>query len=50
MTADPQSPWYATDHEMILATRKDRAVAREMNADWMLVNAEPFGTPRRVLP
>jgi hypothetical protein len=42
--------WTETDRQIVISEALDKKAARETNAEFCLVNAVPFGTPRRQLP
>jgi hypothetical protein len=44
MTYEPGGYWHDLDRQIAISTHYDRQAARQVNAAWELVNAEPFGT------
>lgn len=44
MTLDPSGYWFDTERHMAVENYKDRRAAALVNADWLLTNAEPFGS------
>jgi hypothetical protein len=39
-----RSYWLDCDRRIAIENHRDRQAGREVNAEWFLVNAEPFGS------
>lgn len=44
ITEPSANHWHETDRQIATSNRRDRQTAREVNAEWFLINAEPFGS------